>query len=343
MRQIKIGNTLLGNGCQVHVTAEIGGNFTTFKEARHLIDLAVETGVSSVKLQTFKADTIASRSAVYDMPNTGKVNQFELFKKYEVDLDLHREIWNYCKEQDIFVFSTPSHTDDLTLLEEIGCQVYKIGSDDAWNLPFLARVADTGKPMVLSTGMCTMEEVRESISTILERGNLDLVLLHCVTNYPADPEDANLRCIETMKSEFGLPVGYSDHTIGIECCIAAVALGADMLEKHFTHDKKADGPDHMLSADPDEMRRLVTSVQSLEKALGDGVERPASGEITNRINNRKSVVTLVDIPQGTVITKDMIAIKRPGYGVPPKYFDDVIGRTAQADIPAEEPVTWKSI
>lgn len=343
MDQVRIGSSLLGDGCPVHIAAEIGGNFTNFKQARRLIDLAIEAGVDSVKLQTFKAETIASRSAVYDMPNTGVANQFELFKKYEVDLELHRRIWDYCREQDIFVFSTPSHIDDVALLEEVGCQAYKIGSDDAWNIPFLTEVADRGRPIVLSSGMCTMDELRESVSAILGRGNSDLVLLHCVTNYPAQPEDANLRCVETMKSEFGVPVGYSDHTLGNECCLAAVALGANMLEKHFTHDKNAEGPDHMLSADPTEMKRLVADVRSLERALGDGVKRPAAGESTTRINNRKSIIALVDIAMGSEIKRDMIAIKRPGFGVPPKYFDEIIGHVARAHIRAEDPVTWDAV
>ena len=232
---------------------------------------------------------------------------------------------------------------DVALLEKVGCLAYKIGSDDAWNIPFLREVAEMGRPIVLSSGMCTMEELRESVSAILETGNSDLILLHCVTNYPAQAEDANLRCVESMKSEFGLPVGYSDHTLGNECCMAAAALGADMIEKHFTHNKKAEGPDHMLSADPQEMNSLVAGIRSLERALGDGVKRPAPGESTTRVNNRKSIVALVNIAEGSEIRRDMIAIKRPGFGVSPKYFDQIIGQVAKAPVRAEEPLSWEAV
>lgn len=343
MRAVKIGHTTVGDNQPIYIVAEIGGNFTAFDQAKHLIDLAVDAGADAVKLQTYQAETISSRSAVYDMPNTGPANQFELFKKYEIGFSLHKEVWDYCRQKGIFIFSTPSHMKDLELLEKLNCQAYKIGSDDAWNIPFLKEVAAVGKPIILSTGMCTLHEVSESVSVILGEGNPNIVLLHCVTNYPSKPEDANLKCIETMKRQFGLPVGYSDHTLGTLCCLTAASLGANILEKHFTHDKKAEGPDHMLSADPDEMRAIVTGVRTIEKALGDGVKRPAAGEYTTRVNNRKSIVSLVDIPKGTVIKSDMVAIKRPGFGVPPKFISQIIGRVAQEDIKAEEPVLWKDV
>jgi N-acetylneuraminate synthase len=188
-----------------------------------------------------------------------------------------------------------------------------------------------------------MNEVRESMSAILGKGNPDIILLHCVTNYPAEPAHVNLRCIPVMKAEFSLPVGYSDHTIGTSCCIGAAAIGANVLEKHFTHDKKAEGPDHMLSADTEEMRQIVKNVRTIETAMGDGIKRPSKGERTTRINNRKSIVSVQAIPKGTVITTDMIAIKRPGIGIQPKYFHEVVGRTAKFDIKAEESVLWDYI
>lgn len=343
MRAVKVGHTAVGDNQPIYIVAEIGGNFTTFDQAKHLVDLAVDAGVDAVKLQTYQAETISSRSAVYDMPNTGHANQFELFKKYEIGFSLHKEVWDYCRKKEILIFSTPSHMKDLELLEKLNCQVYKIGSDDAINIPFLKEVAAVGKPIVLSTGMCTLHEVSESVSAILGEGNPNIILLHCVTNYPSKPEDANLKCIETMKRQFGLPVGYSDHTLGALCCLTAASLGANILEKHFTHDKKAEGPDHILSADPDEMRAIVKGVRTIEKALGDGVKRPAAGECTTRVNNRKSIVSLVDIPKGTVIKSDMVAIKRPGFGIPPKFISQIIGRVAQEDIKAEEPVLWKDV
>ena len=343
MRNFQFQNVIIGDGFPVWIIAEIGGNFSDFQTGRKLIDLAVSAGADAVKLQTYQAETIATKKAVYDMPNVGKANQYELFKKGELSFELHKQIWDYCREKGITVFSTPSHMKDVELLERLGCGIYKIGSDDAVNIPFLTEVAALGKPMILSTGMCTMSEVRESVEAILGKGNSNLALLHCVTNYPSLPEHANLRCIENMKREFGLPVGYSDHTVGIEVSAASAALGANIIEKHFTYDKNADGPDHQLSADFDELKELIRSVRIIEKALGDGVKAPSAGETITRRNNRKSVVSNVNIPKGTLITKDMIAIKRPGYGIEPKHFFDVVGRTAKKDISAEEPILWEQI
>jgi len=343
MKSVKIGNDRIGDGHTIHVISEIGGNFTDFETAQKLIDLSIDVGANSVKLQTYRAETITSRKAVYDMPNVGNANQYDLFKKYEIDFDLHKDIWEYCKERNITVFSTPSHMSDVELLEEVGCEIYKIGSDDAYNIPFLEEIAAIGKPIILSTGMCTMNEVRESVSAILGKGNSSLILLHCVTNYPSNVEDMNLNCISSMKKEFGLPVGFSDHTLGIACSIGAAALGANILEKHFTYDKSAEGPDHMLSADPKEMKTLIDSVRTIEKSMGDGIKKPSIGEKTTRLNNRKSIVALNDINCGTVITKDMVSIKRPGMGIPPKYLNEIIGRTAKKDIVSEEPILWEHV
>ena len=248
LRTVKITNNCIGNEYSIYIIAEIGGNFLCFEEAKRLIDLACEANVDAVKIQTFRAETHVSKSAFFDMPNTGHANQLELLKKYEIDFNLHKEIWDYCRKKGICIFSTPSHITDIELLERLGCVAYKIGSDDAVNIPFLKEVASVGKPILLSTGMCTMNEVRESVSAILGSGNSDLVLFHCVTNYPADAEDSNLKCIQALKEEFGLPVGFSDHTTGTACCIGAAAMGANLIEKHFTYDKNADGPDHILSS-----------------------------------------------------------------------------------------------
>jgi N,N'-diacetyllegionaminate synthase len=343
MKSVKLDSFLIGGGHPIHIIAEIGGNFLNFEEAKRLIDLAIGSGADSVKLQTYKANTIASKKATYDMPNTGIANQYDLFKQYEIDFTLHQDIWNYCSANNILVFSTPSHLDDIELLEKLDCAIYKIGSDDACNIPFLKQVAAIGKPIILSTGMCTMEEVRESVSAILSENNDDLILLHCVTNYPAKVTQANLKCITSMKREFGLPVGYSDHTLGNICSFAAASIGADLIEKHFTNDHNADGPDHMLSAEPAELKELVEGVRDIESALGDGIKRPSQDESVTRLNNRKSIVSNVEIKQGTLITRNMLSIKRPGMGIEPKYFEQVIGRVANTDIPAEDTVYWDYI
>jgi len=341
MHIVHIGNTFIGDNNPTYIISEIGGNFLNFEEAKKLIDLSANVGANAVKLQTYRAETISSKTAVYDMPNTGHANQYELFKKYEISFDLHKEIWDYCREINIDVFSTPSHMSDVELLERLDCPIYKIGSDDACNIPFLEEIALIGKPIFLSTGMCTMNEVRESVSAILGKGNSDLVLLHCVTNYPTEPAHTNLKCIHSMKKEFGLPVGYSDHTVGTACCIGAAAIGANVIEKHFTYDKNAEGPDHMLSANPVEMKMIISSIRDIEKAMGDGVKRPSKAEKTTRMNNRKSIVTTQKISKGTVITKEMIAIKRPGIGIQPKFIHQILGRIAKETIQTEEPVLWE--
>ena len=327
-----------------YIIAEIGGNFTTFDQAQRLIGAAAGCGVDAVKLQTYRADTICSKVAIFDMENTGVVSQYDLFRKYEVDEELHREVFEYAESKGLDWFSTPSHATDVDLLEKCGVSIHKIGSDDAVNLPFLRYVARTGKPIILSTGMCTLEEVRESVDAILAEGNEKLILLHAITCYPTHPEDVNLAAMQTLMKVFPLlDIGYSDHTQSPVACLCAVAMGARVIEKHFTYDKNADGPDHMLSADPAEMRWLVEAVRNFEIIRGSGIKRPAEGEKITRRNNRKSVVLLRDVSAGERLTEHDIAIKRPGHGIPPKYFEQIIGRSVVADMPKEAVLTWNDL
>jgi len=324
----------------VYIIAEIGGNFRTFDEARQLVDAACRCGVDAIKLQTFTAENVASRKALFDMENTGVTSQFELFRQYAIDEELHRQIFDYIRSKGVDWFSTPSHQSDVEMLDRLGVGAYKVGSDDAVNLPFLKYLARREKPIILATGMCTLEEVRESVATILGEGNPQLALLHAVTSYPTHAEDVNLRAMQTMMREFGLPTGYSDHTIGTVACLAAAAMGAVILEKHFTLDKHAEGPDHILSADPAEMTTIVEQVRVLESMLGSGLKMPAAAERGTRINNRKSIVVARDLPQGHCLTADDIAVKRPGYGIPPSSFDQVLGRQLNKSMLADEVVTW---
>lgn len=343
MRTVNIGPFSIGRGHPAHIIAEVGGNFTTFEEAQNLIDLAIGAGADSVKLQTYRAETISSKVAMYDMPNTGHASQFDLFKKYEIDFALHEEIWGYCESKDILIFSTPSHISDIELLEKLDCPVYKVGSDDAVNIPFLKEVAAVGKPIILSTGMCTMREVADSVAAILGTGNPDLILLHCVTNYPCSEASTNLNCIRVMQEEFGLPVGWSDHTLTNVCSLAAATLGAAIVERHFTHDRGAEGPDHMLSVEPDEFASLVKDIRLIEAALGDGVKRPSADENKTRVNNRKSLIAASDIKAGEVIGRARVSIKRPGYGIPPNCLDEVAGRVARNDLAQDTPITWDDV
>ena len=327
-----------------YIIAEIGGNFTKMEQAARLIDLAAECGVDAVKLQTYRADTVASRKAMFDMENTGVTSQHELFKKYEIAEELHRDVFRYAEQKNLDWFSTPAHEADVDLLERLDVGVHKIGSDDAVNHPFIKYVANTGKPMILSTGMCTMEEVRETVHVVLETGNDRLILLHAITSYPTHPENVNLGAMQALMREFpNLDVGYSDHTIGTTACVCAAAMGARVVEKHFTWDKNAEGPDHMLSADPSEMREIVRQIREFEVMRGNGIKRPADSEKSTRVNNRKSLVLNLLIAKGERLGREHIGIKRPGYGIPPKYYEQVLGRQVGRDLAHDDVLTWEDL
>jgi sialic acid synthase SpsE len=324
-----------------YIIAEIGGNFTTYDEACRLIDEAALCGVDAVKLQTYRAQTLSSKSAMFDMENTGITSQFDLFQKYEIDEKLHRSVFQYAQAKGLDWFSSPSHQSDVDLLEDCGVGAYKIGSDDAVNLPFLRYVSRIGKPILLSTGMCTLDEGRESVDVILAEGNDKLTLLHAITSYPTHAEHVNLRAMQTMMSAFPqLDVGYSDHTLSPVASLCAVAMGAHVIERHFTYDKKADGPDHMLSADPAEMRWLVDAIRAFEIMRGNGAKRPAESERTTRRNNRKSLVITQPIQAGQRLTPDCVGVKRPGYGIQPKYLEQVMGRAVGRDLDVDVVLEW---
>lgn len=327
-----------------YIIAEIGGNFTTFEQAKRLIDEAAKCGVDAVKVQTFEAHTHVSKHAVFDMENTGLTSQFELLQTLEVDEKMHTEVFQYAESKGLDWFSTPSHETDLALLERCGVGVHKIGSDDAVNLPFLRNVARTGKPIILSTGMCTLQEVQESVNAILAEGNDKLILLHAITSYPTHPESVNLNAMQTMMREFPeLDIGYSDHTLSPVACLCAVAMGARVVERHFTYDKNAIGPDHMLSADPAEMKWLVDAIRAFEVMRGNGIKRPADSEKTTRRNNRKSLVLARAVKAGDRLSADHVAIKRPGYGIQPRFYDQVLGRVVGLDLDADAVLNWNDL
>ncbi len=325
-----------------YVIAEIGGNFLNIEEAKRLIDEAYACGVDAIKLQTYQADTLSSKKAMFDFENTGNVPQYDLFRQYEISEEVHREVFDYAKVKNLDWFSTPSHESDVDMLDRLGVGAYKIGSDDAVNIPFLKYVAQTGKPIMLSTGMCTMREVRESVASILEEGNDKLFLFHAISSYPTRPENVNLLAMKSMIDEFpNIPVGYSDHTLGATAAICAAAMGARLIEKHFTYDKNAEGPDHMHSADPEEMKEVVDRIREFEMMKGNGIKRPADSERTPRLNTRKSIVLVKDIKRGERITLEHIAIKRPGTGIPPKHFDEILGRRVNKTLKKEDVLTWQ--
>lgn len=343
MKSVRLAGKSIGPGNPCYVIAEIGGNFRTVDEARRLIDLAAASGVDCVKLQTFRAETLTTRDAVFEMENTGRVSQFALFKKYEVSRETHEAVFAYAASKGLFCFSTPSHETDADLLEELGSQAYKIGSDDAVNIPFLRHVARKGKPVLLSTGMCTLEEVRRSVDAILSEGNEQISLFHCTTSYPCHPDAVNLGALRSMQEAFAFPVGYSDHTLGIDVCYAAAVLGAPVLEFHFTHDKKAEGPDHMLSKDPAETAELVRKVRLLPAIMGDGIKRPVPAELPQLRNNRKSLVVLRDVKKGAKLAPEDVGPRRPGTGIACEHYDAVLGKTAGRDLSAGAVLAWDDL
>jgi len=343
MKKINLNGKLIGEGEPVFFIAEIAGNFSNFEEAKKIIDSAIAAGCDCVKFQTFEAETATTKKNMFDMENVGRVQQYKVLKESECPKELQKEIMEYCKRKKILAFSAPSHIKDIEFMEEFGNPIYKIGSDLACHIPALKTIARLRKPIILSTGMCTLEEVRRSVDAIVNEGNDQLILMHCVANYPTKSEEVNLKAIETMQKEFGFPVGYSDHTIEPEISLAAVAMGAHLIERHFKHPETKQGPDAMLSSDEKEMKYIIETTRKVEKARGDGIKRPSKSEYKNRINNRVSICSRREIPKGTVITEEMIDIKRPGYGIQPRFFEQLIGRIARKDIPGDEPITWDMV
>ena len=327
-----------------YVIAEIGGNFRTFDEAKGLVEAAASSGVDAVKLQTYRAETIVSKKAVFDMESTGKISQFEYFKKFEISEELHREIIELIQSKGLDWFSTPSHETDVDMLVRLGCPAMKVGADDANNLPFLKYIALTGLPVFLSTGLCTLEEVKEAVGVIEGEGNDRIVVFHTVSGYPTYPEEVNLNVLNTFRTEFPEHfIGFSDHTLSSTASIAAATMGADVIERHFTLDNNADGPDHRISATPDDMKFIVDTIREVEKMRGSSVKMPFGSEVENRINNRKSVVALKDIEKGEEFTSENIGIRRPGTGIEPRHFEEILGKKAASAIPRDEPLKWEEI
>jgi len=330
----------VGDGEPVFVIAELGYNFNTLDEALRSVAAAAEAGADAVKIQTFRAETITTRSVAFP-PEAGGVNQYDEFKQYEISEDVHAAIFARAREAGLTAFSTPSHPADVELLERLDVPAYKIGSDDLTNLPLLTCVAKTGKPIIFSSGMATIGEIDEAVRTFRASGNDQLILLHCVSNYPVrDPSVMNLRVIESFRKLFPVVVGFSDHTTTATAATAAVALGARVVERHFVLDKSLPVPDAFFSADPAEFASLVRTVREVEAMLGDGVKRPSVTELQMRRDTRKSLIAAHGIRAGQRLTEADLIVKRPSVGIAPRDLPLVVGRMAKRDIEADEPVTW---
>ena len=327
----------------VFIIAEAGINHNGLIEnAYKLIDVAVEAGVDAVKFQTFKAKNLVTKNANkadYQKQTTNKSEtQFEMINKLELDIDAHKKIIKYCKVKDIMFLSSPFDHDSIDLLNELGVKIIKIPSGEITNLPYLRHIGSLSKQLILSTGMSTLQEVGDALTILIEAGmkKENITILHANTMYPTPMEDVNLNAMHTIQREFDITVGYSDHTLGIEVDIAAVTMGASIIEKHFTLDKSMKGPDHKASLEPEELKAMVVAIRNTEKALGDGLKIPSRSEKSNMINARKSIVANQTIKKGDILTEENIVVKRPGHGINPMNWDDVIGSVAEKDYLIDE-------
>ena len=346
MQKIKIGDKLIGEGESCFIIAEAGVNHNgDINLAKKLIGAAKDARADAVKFQTFKAENIVIKNAekAEYQKTVKEESQYGMLKKLELTEEDFRELADYAKEKDILFLSTPFDKESVDLLCELDVPVFKVGSGEITNFPLLKHIAKKEKPIILSTGMSTLGEVEEALNVIRSEGVEDVILLQCVSNYPARIEDVNLRAMETLKQAFKIPVGFSDHTLGITASIAAAAFGACVIEKHFTLDINLPGPDHKASLEPDELKEMVKTIRDVEKALGDWIKRPTANEEKVKKIARRSIIAKIDISGGTVITEDMLDIKRPGTGIEPKYFDLIVGMRTKKDIKKSDIVMWKMI
>jgi len=327
------------------IIAEAGVNHNGSLElAKQLVDKAVEAGVDYIKFQTFKASklvTKAAKQAEYQQKNIGREgdSQYQMLKKLELSAEDHEELIAYCNAGGIKFFSTAFDFDSIEYLHSLNLGLWKIPSGEVTNYPFLKRVAAFNEKTILSTGMCDMDDVRAAVEALYNNGlsRENLILLHCNTEYPTPFEDVNLKAMDALRNEFGVEVGYSDHTKGIEVPIAAVALGATVIEKHFTLDRNMEGPDHKASLEPDELKAMVNAIRNIEKAVGgDGTKHISDSERKNIAIARKSIVAACNIKTGAVFTEDNITVKRPGNGVSPMRWEEVLGQVAKRDFAEDE-------
>lgn len=330
-----------GKYMSVLIIAEAGVNHNgSIENAMRLVDVAAAAGVEFVKFQTFRSEKLVSRfahKAEYQKKTTNAdESQLEMLKKLEFSAEQFKVIRDYCVSKGVLFISTPFDDDSLLLLETLGMPIYKIPSGEVTNLPFLIKIAKLHKPIILSTGMSTMEEIGLAVKVLKQYGASEISLLHCNTEYPTPFEDANLRAMLMLKKQFGVRVGYSDHTMGIEASIAAVALGAEIIEKHFTLDKYMPGPDHKASLSPDELKAMVSAIRNTEKALGSSIKEPTASEKKNIAIARKSIVAKTAIKVGEVFAEDNLDVKRPGNGISPMMWFNVLGKTAKRHFEEDE-------
>ncbi|MVX62348.1 N-acetylneuraminate synthase [Clostridium chromiireducens] len=332
----------------VFIIAEAGVNHNgDINLAKRLVDVAVECGANAIKFQTFKAEESTgsfAEKAQYQKENDPKEeSQLEMIRKLELPFEQFKEIQRYCNEKEIIFISTPDGIESLNYLVSLDVPLIKIGSTEVTNYRFLRQIGITGKPIILSTGMSTLGEVEKALQTLESTGNKDIKIMHCISDYPTNVEDLNLRAMITMKNAFQIPVGLSDHTVGFEAAIAAVALGAEFIEKHITLDRNMEGPDHRASMPPLEFKEYIEHIRNTELLLGDGIKKPTKREEQIIKAARRSIVAAYDLEKNSIITEEMIEFKRPGYGIKPEMIDILIGRKLKRDLKKDEVIEWEDI
>lgn len=327
----------------IFIIAEAGVNHNGSLElAKKLIDVAAKAGADAVKFQTFKADKLVSKTAKkaeYQQQTTdASESQYAMIKKLELDIAAHHELIAYCKTKNILFLSTPFDHESIELLNDLGMSIFKIPSGEITNLPYLRHIGSLGKKVIMSSGMADLGEIEDALDILAEAGTLkeNITVLHATTEYPCPIDEVNLRAMQTIALAFGIKAGYSDHTNGIEIPIAAAAMGATVIEKHFTLDREMEGPDHKASLEPDELIAMVKAIRNIEKALGNGIKKPSFSEAKNMAVARKSIVAACPIREGESFTAANITIKRPGNGISPMRYDEIIGTNAKKDYEADE-------
>ncbi len=345
--KMKIAKNFIGKNQQVFIIAEAGVNHNgKLALAKKLVDAAKKAGADAVKFQTFKAENLVIKNVKitnYQKRNLGKnETQLAMLEKLELQYGDFVKLKKYCDKKKIIFLSAPHSPDAIDFLEPL-VPAFKVGSGDLTNLPFLEKIAQKKKPIILSTGMATLKEVKEAVRVIKRKGNKRIILLHCTTNYPCPLPEVNLRSMLTLKKEFNLPVGYSDHTQGNIVPMMAALIGASVIEKHFTLDKNLPGPDHKASLDPAEFKEMVKVIRIAQTVLGSGSKKPTKSEEEIKKVIRKSIVASRDINKGEKISESMLSIKRPGTGIEPKYFNKIIDRKARQNIKKDELISWKKI
>lgn len=336
---------------KVLIIAEAGVNHNgSLERAMALVDAAAEAGADYVKFQTFKAEKLVSAKAQradYQKKNMGEaeLSQLEMLKQLELSESDHRLLLQHCKEKNIRFLSTAFDLESVDFLNSLGMDLFKIPSGEITNLPYLRKIGALKMPVILSTGMCVIAEIKEAMKALIEAGTPSdrITVLHCTTDYPTDWKDVNLNAMLSIHNELNVPVGYSDHTLGIEVPVAAVAMGATVIEKHFTLDKNLPGPDHKASLDPTELKQMVQSIRHVETALGSTVKQPTANEQKNMLVGRKSIHLVKSFSKGHVLSAADLEMKRPGTGISPMQLDQVIGKKLKADQAEEHQLTWEDL